>query len=211
MISFLSSLPFVVKILVAALTDYLLGSSNMAYYLGKIKGVNLREGGSGNLGTSNALVMLGFGAAALTFIHDTAKSVLAIWLVRTLFPDTAYIEYVAGVGSVLGHIFPFYLKFYGGKGFAAFLGMVLAIDWKFFLVLVVLIAVATLVTDYIVAGTFTTIVAYPFFLACTGRFIPAAIVLLATLVIFWAHRVNIARLKKGEEIRFRSAFKKKET
>lgn len=211
MICFLSSLPFAVKLFLAALIGYLLGSSNMAYYLGRIKGVNLREGGSGNLGTSNALVLLGFWAAALTFIHDTLKSVLAIWLVRTLFPDTAYIEYAAGVCSVLGHIFPFYLKFYGGKGFAAFLGMVLAIDWKFFLVLVVLIVITTLVSDYIVAGTFTAIVAYPVFLACTGRLIPAAIVLVSTLFILRAHRENIARLKKGEEIRFRSAIKKQKT
>ena len=110
------------------LLSYLLGSSSMSWYLSKIKKVNLRAGGSGNLGASNAVALMGWKAGILVGVHDIGKSILAVLLAQMLFPSVEYIGAVAGVSSVLGHIFPFYLKFKGGKGFASYLGMTIALN-----------------------------------------------------------------------------------
>ena len=95
---------------------YLLGCSNMAYWLSRIKNVDIRKNGSGNLGASNATVLLGWGAGVIVALHDIGKAVLAVILTKLLFPEAEYAAAAAGVACVLGHIFPFYLKFKGGKG-----------------------------------------------------------------------------------------------
>ncbi len=194
--------------LLVALLGYLLGVSNMAWYLSKLKKVDLRSAGSDNLGASNATLLLGWGAGIAVGIHDAAKAALAVILAKLLLPDLEYAGAVAGVASVLGHIFPFYLRFKGGKGFASYLGMTLALNWKFALVLLVLVAVVTVVTDYIVAGTTLTILSTPVYLGWErNSFILALILLVATAVILYKHRVNYVRIFKGTEIGLRSAAK----
>lgn len=118
---------------------------------------------------------------------------------------------VAGVAAVLGHIFPFYLRFRGGKGLASFLGLTLAIDWKFFLCMILAILLITLVTDYIALGTFTAIVSFPayLFLRHMGMIL-VALVCVASAVILWKHVENIRRLLAGEEIGLRRAMSKKD-
>lgn len=188
------------------LMGYLLGSSNMALYLTKLKKVDPRAGGSGNLGASNAMILMGWKAGIIVGIHDIGKSALAVILARVLFPDLEYAAAAAGVASVLGHIFPFYLKFRGGKGFASYLGMTLALNWKFALVVLALVVVITLVTDYIVMGTFTTITLVPVWMGISSHsFILPLILLIGTAVILYKHRENITRLRNGTEIGLRSA------
>ena len=168
---------------------YLLGSSNMAYYLAKLKKVDIRSGGSGNLGTSNATIMLGWGSGIAVGIHDIGKGVAAVLLAELFFPEVAFAGAVAGVSCVLGHIFPFYLKFKGGKGFATYLGMTLALSWKFALVIMALVVLIMLVTDYLALGTFTTITVVPIFFGIAKHsWIFALILLVATAVIFLKHR-----------------------
>ena len=192
-------------ILVIALS-YILGSSNMAKYLAAIKKVDLTAGGSGNLGASNAVILMGWGAGVLTAVHDIGKSALAVILARMVFPDAPHIGAVAGVASVLGHIYPFWMKFKGGKGFASYLGMTIALNWKFALVVLLLVVAATLITDYIVAGTTTTIIIVPiYFGLSSGSLILPLILLIATAVIAWKHKDNYLRIWKGTEIGFRSA------
>jgi len=197
--------PFV---LTAALA-YLIGSSNLAYYLSRWKREDMRRKGSGNLGTSNAVIVLGWWAGILVFIHDAGKVILAVILAKHLFPDLPMIGFVAGVAGVLGHIYPFYLKFRGGKGFASFLGMIFALNWKFFFVIVLMIVVLTLVTDYIVVSTVATVVVYPAYIAWQLSWVPACIILVATLIILYKHRENYVRIWNGTEIGFRSAGAKK--
>ena len=147
-------------ILVIALS-YILGSSNMAKYIAAVKKVDLSAGGSGNPGASNAVILMGWGAGVLTAVHDIGKSALAVVLARLVFPDLPLIGAAAGVASVLGHIYPFWMKFKGGKGFASYLGMTIALHWKFAIAVLLLVVVVTLVTDYIVAATTTTIIIVP--------------------------------------------------
>ena len=196
------------KYIIVFLSAYLIGSSNLAYYITRFKGLNIRDKGTGNLGASNATILLGWGAGVAVALHDIGKAALAVILARMFFPHTAHIGAVAGVASVLGHIFPFYLKFKGGKGFASYVGMVLALNWKFGLILICLIAVVALLSDYIVAGTFTTIGLSPVVLGVLARsWILPAILLVASAVILYKHRENIANLRNGTEFRIRSAIK----
>ncbi len=190
------------------LLGYLLGCSNMSLYIAKLKKVNLRSGGSGNLGASNATLLLGWRAGVLVGLHDVGKAVLAVVLARSLFPGLEYGAAAAGVASVLGHIFPFYLKFKGGKGFASFYGMTLALSWQLGVVLGLVIIVVTLVTDYIVCGTVVTVIAAPVYLGIARRsWILAAVLCVATLVILYKHRENYPRILNGTEFGLRSALR----
>lgn len=184
----------------SALIGYLLGCSNMALYLSKLKGIDLRRTGSKNLGTCNTFLTLGFGWSVLVFLHDAGKAALAIWLCRKLFADVPMVGYVAGTAAVIGHIFPFYLHFRGGKGFAAYLGMILILNWRFALVILLSVALLTLVTNYIVVGTVTTVVSYPVFTAfATHSLIAVAVLCLATAVILCKHHENFVRIANGTE------------
>lgn len=147
--------------LIAILAGYLLGCSNMAFYLEKLMKKSLRNAGSRNLGASNAVILLGWKAGVLVGIHDIGKALLAVYLTRWLLPDLEYAPVAAGVACVLGHIFPFYLKFKGGKGFASYIGAIFALNWKVTLVILVLFVLVTLITDYIVAGTMVTTISAP--------------------------------------------------
>lgn len=183
---------------------YLLGCSNMALYLSKLKNVDARAGGSGNLGASNAVMLMGWKAGILVALHDIGKSVLAVLLAKFLLPELAHIGAVAGVASILGHIYPFYLKFRGGKGFASYLGMILALNWKFALVIMVLVAAVTLITDYIVLGTTLTIISSPVYFGITSASLTVALILcIATAVIIYKHRMNYVRIWKGTEFGLR--------
>ena len=193
--------------LLPILMGYLLGCSNMAYYLSKWNNADLRSGGSGNLGASNAVVLLGWKAGVLTAIHDIGKAYLAVLLARWLFPTLEYGEAAAGVACVMGHIFPFWLKFRGGKGFASYFGMTLALNWKLALVVALAVIAVTILTDYIVCGTLTTILSVPLYIGFTRSWITALILMTATAVILCKHRENFPRMLNGTELGLRSAIK----
>ncbi|MBR3704942.1 MAG: glycerol-3-phosphate acyltransferase [Oscillospiraceae bacterium] len=135
----------------------------------------------------------------------------AAFLAALLFPAVPGAAAVAGVAAVLGHIFPFYLRFQGGKGFASFLGLTLALDWKFFLAIILIVACITFISDYIVPGTLTTIISFPLylFLRHFGILI-IVVVCIASIVILLKHLVNIKRLITGEEIGLRRAMSKED-
>ena len=192
----------------AALGAYALGCSNMAFYLSKLHKVDFRSGGSGNLGASNATILMGWKAGILVAIHDAGKALLAVLLANLLFPDLPNVGAVAGIAAVLGHIFPAPLKFRGGKGFASYVGMTLALNWKFALVVLGIVVLVTVITDYIVVGTTTTVLMVPSYLGWAHHsFLLAGILLIGTLVILYKHRENYVRMANGTEIGLRSAAK----
>ena len=196
--------------LAVILLSYALGCSNMALYLSKLKKVDLRAGGSGNLGASNAVILMGWKAGVLTAIHDIGKAALAVLLARLFFGDLPNIGAVAGVAAVLGHFFPLPMKFRGGKGFASYVGMTLALNWRFALVVVAVIVAVTLITDYIVAGTTATVLLVPSYLGWADHSpLLFSILLIATAVILFKHRENYKRMLAGTEFSFRSSFQKK--
>ena len=192
----------------AALGAYALGCSNMAFYLSKLHKVDFRGGGTGNLGASNATILMGWKAGILVAIHDAGKALLAVLLANLLFPNLPNVGAVAGVAAVLGHIFPAPHKFRGGKGFASYVGMTLALNWKFALVVLGIVVLVTVITDYIVVGTTTTVLMVPSYLGWAHHsFLLAGILLIGTLVILYKHRENYVRMANGTEIGLRSAAK----
>lgn len=194
--------------LIMVTLGYLLGSSSLALYIAKMKKIDLRSGGSGNLGASNTTAMIGWRAGIAVAVHDVGKGLLAVLLAVLLFPDLPNVGVAAGVACVMGHIFPFYLKFRGGKGFATFVGMTLALNWKLALALVVISVVITLVTDYIVLATTTTVFSVPGYIALVEHnYIAVCLILLATATIVYKHRMNYVRIWNGTEIGLRSAAK----
>ena len=195
--------------LFAVLGGYLLGCSNMAFYLEKMTKKSIRGGGSGNLGASNTVIRLGWLAGLLVGIHDIGKALLVVYLARWLLPQWEYAAVAAGIACVLGHIFPFYLKFKGGKGFASYVGVIFALDWRIALAIIVMIFVVTLITDYIVAATMMTTISAPISLGLhQGKWILALILCIGSAVILYRHRENLVRIFiTGDEIGLRSASK----
>jgi len=187
------------------LIGYLLGCSSMSYYLGKLNGFNMKEKGTGNLGASNTMMLIGWKAGVIVALHDILKSVVAVLIVRYFFPNTPFQDVLAGTACILGHIFPFYLNFTGGKGLASYIGVALALDWKFALVLIVLAILITLITDYIVSATFTTLIITPIYFGIFYHWMMALILGVASFVMVFKHIENIKRIINGTEVGLRSA------
>ena len=194
-----------ISCLASAALGYLLGCSNMALYLARLRGVDIRANGSGNLGASNAMTTMGWGAGVLTALHDIGKSVLAVYLARRFVPDSAHAGLNAGAASVVGHIFPVFFHFRGGKGLASYFGMILAVNWKLALVIFAVNVVLTLVTDYIVIATMATMIVFPIWAALKMDWISCAIAAAASLCAISRHGDNFRRLANGTEIGLRRA------
>lgn len=195
--------------LIVAILAYLVGCSNMAVYLAKLRNVDLKNG-SGNPGTSNATILMGWGAGVLVGIHDIGKGILAVLLAELAFPQIPYIGAVAGVACVLGHIFPAFMKFKGGKGFASFIGMTVALNWKFALIILAVVVIVTLITDYLVVGTVTMVVATPVVVGILAHSVLLTVIIcVATAVILYRHRENYTKIRNGTEIGLLSTIKGK--
>ncbi len=177
----------------------------MAFYLSKLTHVDVSKEGSGNLGASNTTILLGWKAGILVAVHDILKAVVVVLLAQMLLPELPHIGAVAGVSCVLGHIFPFYLKFRGGKGFASYFGVALAIDWKFALILAVILVLITLITDYIVCSTITAAISIPIYLSMMAHSgILLMILLIPTAVMLVKHKENYIRIYNGTEVGLRA-------
>ena len=194
--------------LIVIAIGYLLGCSNLAAFLAKRKGVDLSAKGSGNLGTSNAVILMGWRLGVLVGIHDIGKAVLAVAIAKLLFPNISGCAELAGTACVIGHIFPVFMKFRGGKGFASYIGMMLILNWKFALVVLLAVVVVTLAFDYLVVGTTLTVISLPAYMAITSAgWFPVLVVCIATGAIIFKHHTNYVRIWKGTEIGLRSALK----
>lgn len=188
---------------------YLIGSSSMALYLSLLTKTDFRGNGSGNLGASNTMLLLGWGAGVVVGIHDIGKGILAVLLAKWIFPNVEYGAVVAGASCVLGHIFPFYLKFKGGKGLASYIGVLAGLDIWVAIAASILLIVVTLITDYIVIGTMTTITTGPLALLFHQGWLVAVLLLVVSVVITIKHLENFRRICKGTEPGLRSGSKGK--
>ena len=195
----------VLRYLLIVLIGYLIGCSNLAYFMARAKGYDIQHTGTGNPGASNTMMLFGWKAGVLVGIHDIGKAILAVWLCSLLFPKVFLVREIAGAACVLGHLFPFYLRFRGGKGFAATIGTIVMLNWRVSLVILAVMVVLVLITDYIVVGTVTTVVSYPVYCAVTHQFIAAAILAAVAIVILIKHRENFVRILNGTEVGLRKA------
>ena len=202
----------ILPIMIATLLlSYLAGCFNTAYFLGKRKKVNVLESGSKNPGASNAMVTMGWKAGVLVGAADIFKCALSVLVARLVFPTIPEAWFVAAFGCVLGHMFPFYLKFRGGKGLACLVGALLALHPLAFAVGGLLIIIITLTTDYIVISTYTLSLLFPVFAFFYGKWMggsgPVCCIIAAALSLFIIakHFVNFKRLLAGTEIGLRGA------
>ncbi len=186
---------------VAVVLGYLLGCVNPAYLIGKAKGFDIRTKGTGNAGASNAKVTMGFGVGAFCAVYDAAKALISVMIMSLVFPGNETAAVLAGVCAVWGHCYPFYLQFRGGKGFASYMGLILALNWKYFLILLAVGIFLTVVTNWIVTATFTCVISFPIYNWLTNS--PTAICVFLTitsLMIVYKHRVNIVKILSKQEI-----------
>ena len=191
-----------------ACCGYFIGCHNLAHILSKRRGFDIRSVGSNNPGTSNTVITMGWKAGVMVGAHDIFKAFIPAVMAGFLLPQLPLASTIAGVAAVLGHIFPVTLGFRGGKGFAPYIGMLFALNWKFGLVIVVLIILITLITDYIALATFTTVISFPVYSALVvNHYWMSAIVAIASAVIVYRHLENIVRSANGTEIGLRRARK----
>ncbi|MCI6552915.1 MAG: glycerol-3-phosphate 1-O-acyltransferase PlsY [Lachnospiraceae bacterium] len=195
---------------------YLLGLFQTAYFYGRLHGIDIRQHGSGNAGTTNALRVLGRKAGLVVFLGDVLKCAAAVGISVLLFgsshSDTIYLlKLYAAAGAILGHNFPFYLHFKGGKGIAATAGLLVSFHPSFLLVGIVVFLIAFLTTHYVSLGSLLVYAALltqmivsgqmGLFGSMSSRTLLEMYVLTGflTVMAYYRHRENIVRLLKGEE------------
>lgn len=181
----------------ALLFGYLLGSIPFGLIFTKMAGMgDVRSIGSGNIGATNVLRTGNKKVAAATLIGDMLKGTFAVLLAWRFGPDQAV---MAGLGAFLGHCFPVWLKFKGGKGVATYIGILLGFSLKTVGVFAVVWLATAAITRYSSLSALLATIATPIALYMFGHVQWAELFALLTLITFWRHRENIARLLKGEE------------
>ena len=200
-----------------AVIAYLIGSINSSILISKaVTGKDIRTSGSGNAGATNMLRTMGKKYAVITLLIDILKGVVALLLAKLAINLGAYTSatYIAGVAVVLGHNFPVFFGFKGGKGVATSLGVVLLLDWKIGLITLVVALVVMAISKYVSLGSITAAVVFMVLqimaMAVTDAFDIARLICVLILggLLIIRHRANIARLANGTENKLGS--KKKE-
>jgi glycerol-3-phosphate acyltransferase PlsY len=195
---------------------YVFGLFQTAFFYGKLHGIDIREHGSGNSGTTNALRVLGSKAGIIVFAGDCMKCIIPVWIVRLVFgashPEILYLLCLyTATGVILGHNYPFYLHFRGGKGIAATAGLILSFHPDFVILGVIMFFGAFLITHYVSLGSlmlYAGFLVQMLYCGMTGFFDPMpkgqlyelyAVTLFLTIIAYWRHRENISRLIHGTE------------
>ena len=203
--------------IISLLIGYAFGLIQTAYIIGRIHHTDIRRHGSGNAGTTNALRTFGKKAALITLLVDVLKCVAAVMVVRAVFKNTQgdllpLLSAYTGAGCILGHNFPVYMNFKGGKGIAASLGFITVLNPLLGLIILGIFIVIFFTTHYVSLGSLTAYlagcigIAFFIFSGKFGMNSPQRaemfiLVLLLTALAFWRHRANIGRLLNGTESR----------
>ena len=191
------------KYILCILIGYLIGAINPSYIIAKLRGFDIREKGSKNAGASNALILFGKVLGIGCALFDIAKATFAIWLCGKLFPALTYSFAVTGVACILGHVFPFYMKFRGGKGLACLGGMILAFDWRVFLIMLAAEIVVAIITDYICFVPLTASAAFPIVYGIMRRDVWETLIIALILpLMLYKHKDNLKRIKQKTEMPF---------
>ncbi len=192
----------IIKIITCCLIGYLLGNFSPAYLLGRMKGYDIRKEGSGNVGATNAFLLVGKHAFFITAALDILKAFAAWKISAALFPSLAIAGQLGGAACVIGHMYPVLLGFHGGKGLASLGGVALAWSWKWFLILLAAAIVIAFVTRYVCLVAPIMSIIIPACYYWDTRFLAGAVVLLLPAVpIFLKHRENFVRIREGTEMR----------
>ncbi len=214
----------IVARVISVLIGYVFGLFQTGYLYGRLHGIDIRTMGSGNAGTTNSLRVLGAKAGIVTFLGDFFKAILAVVLVRLLFQErypeaVKVLELFAGFGAVIGHNFPFFLKFKGGKGIACTAGVIIAVCPIAAIACAITFLLCVALTRYVSLGSICMVAVFLIqiiifnflgYLGIPQEFVAEFDILSAcfTAMAIWRHRVNVVRLIQGNENKI--SFKKKE-
>lgn len=213
------SIPIALAVLLCAvggIIAYFLGSLNFAVIISKVKfHEDIRKYGSGNAGMTNMLRTYGKAAAAFTLLGDAAKAAVSVMIGTLLCGEAG--AYIAGLCCVIGHSFPIYYGFKGGKGIVVTAMTILCLDWLAFVILFAIFVLLVATTKYLSLGSIIGMLLYPLMLNRLYPFthggmsegaVPAIVSLLNAALVIWLHRENIKRLMQGKENKF--SLKKKD-
>ena len=201
------------SLLISSILGYLIGSINTSIVFSKMKKNDIREHGSGNAGATNTLRVLGKGAAALVLLGDGLKAVISIllaWWVAHLFGQdaagVAYSKYFAALFTVLGHNFPVFFGFRGGKGIVTSIAVMYMLDWRVATIALLLGVLVIVFTRFVSLGSMTGCLMYPVFVFVFSRGDIAlyekrhlVLALILGALGIWRHRSNIKKLLSGTE------------
>ncbi len=209
---------FVLQIIFCIIMGYVFGIFSSGYFIGKIYHVDVKSKGSGNLGTTNVLRVVGLKAGIITLVIDLGKTIIPMMLTRYVlftqyeaFSDLSQLLVLyTALGAVCGHLFPFYLKFRGGKGIACMGACMLIYDWRLAAIGLVLFISILVITRYMSLASLTASVLFPIFVGISshGDLHMILVTLLFTVSAFYNHRQNIVRLINHNENKL--TVKKKE-
>ncbi len=203
----------VFAVIVSLLTGYLIGCINLSYMIARLKGFDIREHGSGNAGASNVIITVGKKAGAFVALFDIFKAFFAIKIMYAFFPTVFIVGAVTAVAVILGHIFPFYMGFKGGKGFASLGGSVLALDYRIFFVLLIMTIFVVFVTNYVCFGPTSVSAIFPLIYGYayrgSGGVHAMFILFIASIAIFYRHMENFRRIREGNELKFSFLWNRK--
>lgn len=202
----------VLKIFLCILFGYAVGGINPSYIIGRLRGFDIRKKGSGNAGASNTVITMGKTIGICSAVFDILKATAAYLCAPLIFKDLSLAPTIAGVSCILGHIFPAYMKFKGGKGLACLGGVILAVDWRFFLMFLTAEIALVLWVDYICIAPISASVIFPVAYGLLGNdglgwlihgengWIGAAVLSIASIGILSRHIENIRRIAAGKEM-----------
>ena len=192
------------EMLLSAAIGYGIGQLSPAALISKLKNKDLRENGTGNLGATNTILVFGKAYGIAVMIFDVLKAYIAIKIAKALFPKFVFAGLAAGCFSVIGHIFPAYLNFRGGKGVATFAGMMLAYDIRVLLGLLLVAIIIMVVTDTGYYGPVSAMILFTawLFLKVKSISVFGGVAAVGGLIIY-KHKENFINAKEGKEIRVR--------
>ncbi len=180
--------------------SYLIGSIPFGLLIGKHYNIDIRQQGSCNIGATNVARVVGKKMGILTLILDFSKGIIPIWIASLIYPDNNKVIAVAGAAAVIGHMFPIYLKFKGGKGVATGLGLFVFLSPFALLTAIGAFILVVYLTGFVSLGSLVMATLTPtcmYFLSEPDWKIMLS--LFITLLIWWKHRSNVQRLLKGKE------------
>lgn len=187
--------------IIPVVAAYLLGSLSFSFIIGKlVKGIDIRAHGSGNAGATNTLRVLGKGPAILVLALDVVKAIVAVWIGKWMAPDLIWVHVACGLAVIIGHNWPVFFGFRGGKGVATAIGVTATLCFLPALFAGIIAIASIFLTRYVSLGSLLFTALLPFFVWGMGR--PVEILwgaIVIGLFTFWRHRTNISKLVQGRE------------
>lgn len=197
--------------IIAIILCYLLGSVSFSVLLAKLlKGIDIRQHGSGNAGATNTLRVLGKGPAILVLALDVLKGIAAVWIGRWLGDGNEWIPGICGIAAIAGHNWPLYFRFRGGKGIATAIGVLASLCFLPALYAGIIAILSIVITRYVSLGSLIFVVLTPIFLMVMNFPWPIFWTsLIICIFAIWRHRTNIMKIVQGRENKLGSGGKGK--